>query len=406
MFRTSLALVVTLAVFSSALSISATPVQAQEQPIIDATTEPAPAHTVTEPAPTDTTTTEPAPTDTVTDPAPADAVTKPVPTDATTTDPAPQAPTTEPYSEPTSGPTSEAEPQLIPESTTGLTDPGSTTPTTATITADDLVASVAQMIADLVGFCSEKLADVVEKAAHVVGDVIVALLGIDGAPKPVGELIEQIDDVVADLTQALGALLGGDGTPGPADNVIELIGGVVANLGQTLSGTLEALLGGGDAPGPSSTPTVQPFASYWYPEQIAGLTEGVGGAAGNLAQAVGRALGGGGSPTPTHKPFTPPVAPPVPVVPSGPALASFSPFLSAAGSTAGASQQLFFVLVPFSVALLQGGKLLWHRRESLGPYSALLLAIERPGYVTPLLEVCPLARLQSCADTSSVEDGE
>lgn len=92
----------------------------------------------------------------------------------------------EPYSEPTSGPTSEAEPQLIPESTTGRTDPGSTAPTTATITTDEPVASVAQMATDLVRSCSEKLADVVEKATHVEGDVIGALLGIDGAPKPVG----------------------------------------------------------------------------------------------------------------------------------------------------------------------------------------------------------------------------
>ena len=77
--------------------------------------------------------------------------------------------------------------------------------------------------------------------------------------------------MVADLTQALGAPLGGDRTLGPADNVIELIGGVVSNLGQALSGTLEAFprtrnsrpsRGKGDAPGPSSTPTAQPFASY------------------------------------------------------------------------------------------------------------------------------------------------
>jgi hypothetical protein len=53
--------------------------------------------------------------------------------------------------------------------------------------------------------------------------------------------------------------------------------------------------------------------------------------------------------------------------------------LGASGSNSDTFQQLFFVLVVLLVALLQGGKLSWHRREPHSPHSALRLAVERPG---------------------------
>jgi hypothetical protein len=256
------------------------------------------------------------------------------------------------------------------------------------------------MVADvvgscLVGSCSGKSADVVEKTTHVVGDVMAALLGADRAPKPGKELIGRISDVVANFAQTtLGALLGGDGTPvggdgtpvggdgtpAPTDNAVRVIGDVVANLSQRLREAFGVLLlGPGETPNPASNPMAQPLALHWYSERTTELTERVGDAVSNLAQATGGALSGGGSPDPTHKPFTPPVVPLLPAAPGGPAPASYSSFLGASGSSTDAFQLLFFVLFLLLAALLQGGKLSWHRGEPLKPHSALRLAVERPG---------------------------
>jgi hypothetical protein len=54
-------------------------------------------------------------------------------------------------------------------------------------------------------------------------------------------------------------------------------------------------------------------------------------------------------------------------------------FLGASGSAPDVFLLLFAVLAVFSVALLQGGRLSWLRRESHGPPTAVVLAIERPG---------------------------
>ena len=219
----------------------------------------------------------------------------------------------------------------------------------------------------------------VEKTAAVVEAVIATLLGAGGATEPVKDLIERIGDVAANLAQSLGALLGGGGATGPADNAIERIGDAVADLAQKLAGVLGALLlGGGDAPDPINALMAQQLAPYWNSEQIDGLDERVGDASGNPARATDGTPGGGGSPYPARNPFNPPLAP-VPAVPSGSALASYSPSLSASGTSTDHFQLLFFVLAPFSVALLQGGKPSWHRREPLRPHSALRLAVERPG---------------------------
>ena len=356
-----LALVATLAVCLVALTIVATPVLAQEQPIPNdaapaPTPEPVPAPTP-EPVPEPT----PAPTpEPVPEPTP-----EPVP--APTPEPVP-APTPEPVPEPTPAPT----PEPSPESMMGRTEPAPT--------SSDAASTTAEKLTDAVDAVVEKAANaidgVIEKAADAVKAVIAALLGTDGATKPVKDLIERIGDVAANLAQSLSALLGGGGAPGPADNAIERIGGAVANLAQTLAGALGTLLGGGDAPELINALVAQQLAPYWHSEQIDGLAERVGDASGNLARPTEGTPGG--SPHPAHNPFTPPPAP-VPIVPGGSALASYSPSLSASGSSTDYFQLLFFVLAPFSVALLQGGKPSWHRREPLRPHSALRLAVERPG---------------------------
>jgi hypothetical protein len=257
----------------------------------------------------------------------------------------------------------------------GRTEPAPTPSDAASTTAEKLTEAVKAVVEKT----AEAVEAIIEKTTNAVEAMIAALLGTDGATKPVKDLIERIGDVAANLAQSLGALLGGGGANGPADNAIERIGDAVANLAQTLAGALGALLGGGDAPDPINALLAQPLAPYWHSEQIDGLAERVGDASGNLARATEGMPGGGKSPHPAHNPFTPPPAPAFPVVPGGSALASYSPSLSASGSSTDHFQLLFFVLAPFSVALLQGGKPSWHRRESLRPHSALRLAVERPG---------------------------
>jgi hypothetical protein len=78
-------------------------------------------------------------------------------------------------------------------------------------------------------------------------------------------------------------------------------------------------------------------------------------------------------------PATPAAPPPVPAAPPVLPLAYSSSLLVASGTAADAFQSLFAVLALFSIALLQGGRLSWLRRESHGPPTAVVLAIERPG---------------------------
>ena len=220
--------------------------------------------------------------------------------------------------------------------------------------------------------------------------MIGALLGADDAAKPVKELLEQVGAVVANLAQALGALLGGDGIPGPDGKLLERVGAVAADVGRALGDALGALVGGDGAPYPFSDPMAQPLAAlYGLPERASELLEWSGAAVANLAQATGGSLSAGslsagGAPHQTHnKPFPAPLAP-LPVAPSLPTPAapggySSSSLLVGSGSGADAFQLLFAVLILFSVALLRGGRLSWLRRESHGPPTAFLLAIERPG---------------------------
>jgi hypothetical protein len=197
------------------------------------------------------------------------------------------------------------------------------------------------------------------------------------------------------VTEALGALLGGgDGGPAPAGQLVEQVASVVGNLAQALGALL--VLGGGEPPAPATdNPLAQPVALLY--ERTAELFRGGGELVGQMAQAAHEALSGGGLANhqqqakasgkpvaPSDEPVAPPAAP-IPAVPplapgGGSAPVGYSSFLGASGSSASdAFQLLFAILVVFSVALLQGGKLSWQRREAHGPPSAPILAIERPG---------------------------
>jgi hypothetical protein len=222
-------------------------------------------------------------------------------------------------------------------------------------------------------------------------------------------MLQQASDLTSGLAQAvtgaLGALLGGgDGHPAPAGQLIERVAGVVGNLTQTVGEALGALLvpGGGGAPDPAGNPVAQPVAFLY--ERTTGLYErttelfGRGGElVGQMAQMVqapDQALSGGGLPNQQQQAGGEPVAPAEPVAPPDaplPAVPPLAPgggsapvgysssFLGASGSSGDAFQLLFAILILFSVALLQGGKTSWHRREPLRPSSALRLAVERPG---------------------------
>jgi hypothetical protein len=359
---------------------------------------PAPTDTVTEPAPTDTVTepapTEPAPTDTVTEPAPTDTVTEPAPT------------TSEPYSEPPppGGPTSEPEPQLIPESSAGMDDPGPAAPSDA---EETLAATVAQLAKDFMEASSERVGDVAERLANVaervadvvqrVRDVLGGLLSADGASNPVKDLLERVGNVVADVAQALSTLLGARGPPGPDGKLLERVGAVVADVAQAMSKALGEALGtllpGASEPtGPATYGVVLPLAFNGLPERTTELLEQtVGTAMPRVAQATEDALRAGGSAHPTDKSVASPAAPllpeaplpetpslPVPIAPGGGAPASSS-YFGTSMSSATALQLPFAILVLISGALLQGGKFVCQRREPLRPHSALQLAAERPG---------------------------
>jgi hypothetical protein len=200
----------------------------------------------------------------------------------------------------------------------------------------------------------------------------------------VADLIGRTEDVVSSLTQAVGSglgapLIGGAPAEGSPELVKALVGPVadaVGGVARALSDALGSLLGGGAAPAPASNPMTQPLGFSSYSERITEFIE-------RTTDAVGGALlGSGEAPLqPANKPGVPPVSPP-PAVPGGapaaPAPASYSSFLGASDSSADAFQLLFAILLLFSIALLQGGKVSY-RREPLRPRSALRLAAERPG---------------------------
>jgi hypothetical protein len=271
-------------------------------------------------------------------------------------------------------------------------------------TAYDDVTATASSVAGFVEDMLDKAGELTSGLAQAVSGALGALLGggADGAPKPVKEMIEQVANVVGNLTQALGELLGGgDGHSAPAGQLVERVANVMGNLTQALGALL---VGGADrAPEPATNnPLAQPLAQplpFLY-ERTTELFRGSGELVGQMAQAADEALGGGGLTNqlqqqakasgepvaPSDEPVAPPAAP-IPAVPplapggGGSAPVGYSSsFLSASGSSASdAFQLLFAILVVFSVALLQGGKLSWLRREPLRPSSALRLAVERPG---------------------------
>jgi hypothetical protein len=234
------------------------------------------------------------------------------------------------------------------------------TPSTA---ADNLAAAVA------------KIADGVVES---VTDVVQASIGAEGASN-VKELIEQDGDLV-------NALLGGNGSSGSHQGLMEHVANAGGDLVQAISGMLGDLLGRDEgAPIPDNyNLAVQPLAAFYYDyEQTSTELMGQTAAAvGELAQTVGRVLGGSGSVASNHEagvPATPAAPPPVPAAPPVLPLGYSSSLLVVSGSAADALQLLFAVLALFSVALLQGGRLSWLRRESHGPPTAVVLAIERPG---------------------------
>lgn len=267
--------------------------------------------------------------------------------------------------------------------------PGAAPPTDA----ETVAASVARLVHDLMEASSERVAAAVDRAVGRIGDMLGALLGDDAAPKPVKDLLEQVGVVVADIAQALVTqLTAGPGTPGPDDKLLERVGAVVGDLTRTLGDALGGALStlpkdGHETSVPASNPVIQPLAFYGLPERATEqLFEQAGSAMAHLAQETRGALRNAGSaPLTEDRPFVPPVAPPpdapslpLPISPVGTAPASSS-YLGASASSADALQLPFAILVLFSVALLQGGKLGCPRGDPLRPQSALQLAAERPG---------------------------
>jgi hypothetical protein len=208
--------------------------------------------------------------------------------------------------------------------------------------------------------------------------VVQASIGAEGASN-VKELIEQVGDLV-------NALLGGNGSSGSHQGLMEHVANAGGDSVQAISGMLGGLLGIDEgAPIPDNyNLAVQRLDAFYYDyEQTSTELMGQTAAAvGELAQTVGRVLGGSGSVAPSQEagvPATPAAPPPVPAAPPVLPLGYSSSLLVVSGSAADALQLLFAVLALFSVALLQGGRLSWLRRESHGPPTAVVLAIERPG---------------------------
>jgi hypothetical protein len=259
--------------------------------------------------------------------------------------------------------------------------------------ADNLAPAVAQKANDV----DEGVTDVVqtsigaEGASKVkeqfeqVGDLVKGLLGEKGSSGSLQGLMEHVPNAVGDLVQAIGGTLGGllggdDGAPAP----VQVDGGLVSmldDLTRALGEALGSLVGVVPAPADHYL-AVQPLAAFYYDYEQT-TTELMGrtaAAVGELTQAAGRVLSGGVAPNQAGVPATPPAAPPsVPVAPPATPVGYSSSLLVASGSAADAFHLLFAVLALFSVALLKGGRLSWLRRESHGPPTAVVLAIERPG---------------------------
>jgi hypothetical protein len=214
--------------------------------------------------------------------------------------------------------------------------------------------------------------------------MVKALLNADNAvSNAVTELMEQVGDVMS-------TLLGGNGASWTGEHLIGQLASVVSKMAQAVAGVLGALLAGEDAapaaPAAYYHQVPQPLAAFYhhYEPPTAELVERAAAATGELAQAVGEVLHGAGvapNQEPAGVPAPTPVAPPlVPVAPPPGAPGGYSSsFLGVSGSAADAFQLLFAVLVVVSVALLKGGRLSWLGRESHGPPTAIVLAIERPG---------------------------
>jgi hypothetical protein len=192
--------------------------------------------------------------------------------------------------------------------------------------------------------------DTTTEQTEPVGDLVNALLVGKGSSGSLQGRMEHLANAVGDLLQAIGGMLGGedDGAPIPENYYLAL----------------------------------QPPAAFFfdYEQSTTELIERTTAAVGELAQSVGRVLSGGLAPNQAGVPATPPATPPpVPVAPPLTPVGYSSSLVVASGSAADAFHLLFAVLSLFSVALLQGGRLSWLRRESHGPPTAVALAIERPG---------------------------
>jgi hypothetical protein len=171
---------------------------------------------------------------------------------------------------------------------------------------------------------------------------------VDGALEAAAEgfaaVAERVTDVVSALTEALGALLLG------TDRVFD----------------------------PVTNGVGQPLAFLY--ERATGLIERGGELMRELAQAAAGGLySGGAAPERTGERPVAPLVAPRPVVPATPVGYSSYFGTSSWSSAEKAFQLSFAVLALFSLSLVQGGKLSRYRFEPLGPPSAAILAIERPG---------------------------
>jgi hypothetical protein len=281
--------------------------------------------------------------------------------------------------------------QFVPESATVLKDPEPTS------TAVAIAATVARLVDDLIETSSEGVADIVEEAGDVARSLVQAAqealgalvaVGADGVPEPVKELLKDAAGLVADLAHALDEALGealgalvavrADGVPEPVKELLK----DAAGLATDLTDGIGTLLGGSEASDSAGNPMTRPLGFFYpYFERVVEVLSARSfDALGDLAQSAGEPGLGAAPHGSGDKQGAPPVAPTpaVPGAPGGTAPASYSASLGAAGSSADAFQLLCAVLVAFSIALLRGGKL-WYHREPLGPRWLLRSALERPG---------------------------
>jgi hypothetical protein len=244
--------------------------------------------------------------------------------------------------------------RLVPGWATGLKD------SEPAPTADAIAARVAQLVNDSLETHLERVAEIVEEAGDLTSSLMQA------------------------AQEALGTLIGvgTDGAPEPVKELFGRVAGLAAGLAHALEEVLGGLLGGSEASDSASNPITQPLGFFYpYSERVVEVLSARSfDALGDLAQAAGEPGLGAAPHGSGDKQGAPPVAPTpaVPGAPGGTAPASYSASLGAAGSSADAFKLLCAVLVAFSIALLRGGKL-WYHREPLGPRWVLRSALERPG---------------------------